>query len=1335
MSGITSRSSATPASRSSSISLAPKGGSPDILPEKKYKRTSSASASAVDMNDELHHVDKLEELPAQNGDEKKSGPVVPEMQPDPIPILKLFRFATKTDFFLAAVGSACSIAAGVVPPVMTIVFSSLIQALITFNYDMQVDKEEEAHAILSHESRKYCLWFFILGIIMWVVSYGVNACWAVAAENQGLRIRELYYLSIMRQDIGWFDTVKTGELTTRITNDVNLVQDGISEKFGFVFMNLVSFITGFVIAFVKGWDIALVCMGVLPFMIVAAGYMGRKISHWVTHAQDHTAGSGAVADEVLGGIRTVQAFNGQARELERYRENIQEAYVFGRKKGFVLGAGFGLIHFFIFVMYCVGLNFGIWRIYNDVRTPQEILNAIFALLIGGFSLSSMAPNISAITSAQGCAAKVFAVIDRVSPIDPLDTETGTKVERIRGSIEFKDVSFRYPSRPDVPILEGFNVEIRPGQKVALVGASGCGKSTTIGLIERFYDPESGSVLIDGIDLKEYNVGSLRHRIGIVTQEPVLFSTSIKQNIMWGAIAPENKPPTEDEIIDAAKAANAHDFISQLPEGYDTLVGEGGALLSGGQKQRIAIARAIVRNPDVLLLDEATSALDTASERLVQDALDKLSADRTTISIAHRLSTIRNCDQIYVVNKGAVSESGTHDELVHCGGEYAAMVRAQELRQAVRITEQGSADDGEEDVDELIAKELKEQALDLKRSSKQQTQQSAISGISKQSSSSDSKAGKKPKPLEKSSDFYLLWRLLQQYRWSMKAAIPGGVLATLSGAVMPCFALVYSRLIIALSDPDREKMRHDTTMYACMFLIFAVADLFAMFGRAGLFHIAGESLTRTIRYELFRKYLSFETGYYDDERNGTGMLTARLAAEAEDVNKVVGTVLSTFVSTVSTIVTALVIAFYYDWRLSLLVLACWPIQGFAQFLQAQSVWGSSYRTKKAYERSGQAAAESIRNIKTVATLRREETFIQSFNDHNREPHRGNLRGSLTTSLGFGFAQACNLFINALLFYAGCRFVLNKWISMAQMTNVMMATTFSSMAIAMLAQFSTMVAKGAVAARGIYTTLDRPSSIDGMDSSGTSPDSFEGNISFDTVAFSYPIRPDTKILKGISFDALAGKSVALVGASGSGKSTSILLAQRLYDVRSGSVNVEDIDVRDWSITQLRDRLAIVGQEPVLFNYTIGDNIAYGKPGATQQEVEEAAKEANIHNFVVNLPDGFNTSVGQKGGKLSGGQKQRVAIARALIRKPKLLLLDEATAALDSRSEKVVQKVLDKASKERTTLTVAHRLSTIQDCDTILVFKNGRIVERGTHDELLAIKGHYSMLVQQQSLQVTH
>ncbi|KAJ1887790.1 hypothetical protein LPJ66_008927, partial [Kickxella alabastrina] len=865
---------------SKSSGAAKQAESRDVSPTKTEQELLSSTGNAIapDVEDKIDDVT----LFLQSSDDKKDTPAASKTKEKPIALMKLFRFASKFDLLLYALGTVCSCAAGILTPAMTIVFSSLVQALINFNMWIEEGKNDEAHKLLDHESRKFCLWFLILGIIMWVVSYGVNLCWSVAAENQGLRIREMYYESIMRQDIGWFDVVETGNLTTRITNDVNLIQDGISEKFGFILMNFISFLTGFIIALVKAWDVALICLCVLPFIFGTAIIMGKRISALTTVAQDQTAGSGGVADEVLNSIRTVNAFNGQQRELERYDSKIQSSYMYGRKKGLILGSGIGVIQCLIFVMYFAGFNFGIWRIYNNVRIPQQVLNAIFALLLGGYRLGSSAPQFSAVSTAQGCAANVFAVIDRQSPINPLDTETGKKVDKINGDISFRNVHFTYPSRPNVPILKGFNLEIRPGQNIALVGESGCGKSTTVGLIERFYDPAQGDVIIDGVNIKEYNIGSLRHRIGIVTQEPALFSTSIMQNIKWGAVDPENNPPTDEEVIEAAKGANAHQFISQLPDGYNTLVGEGGALLSGGQKQRIAIARAIIRNPDVLLLDEATSALDSASERLVQDALDRLSANRTTISIAHRLSTIRNCDQIYVVREGIVSENGTHDELVRRGGEYAGMVHAQELRQAVHVDEQNPEymDHSEDDVDALIAKELKEQALELKATT-QATQQS----ITNASLLSHTQG---PKSLQNSSDYYILWCLIIRYRSSMGPIVPGIIIAFIQGAVMPCFALVYSRLLISLSNPDREKMRHDARMYACLFLVFAAADLVGMFGRMGLFHIAGESLTRKIRYETFKKYLSFESGYYDDENNGVGMLTARLATEAENVNQFVGT---------------------------------------------------------------------------------------------------------------------------------------------------------------------------------------------------------------------------------------------------------------------------------------------------------------------------------------------------------------------------------------------------------------------------------------------------------------
>ncbi|KAJ2847746.1 Multidrug resistance protein 1, partial [Coemansia brasiliensis] len=525
-----------------------KNHSTDISQHESSETRSTSSLyrkSSVEYSDSLMHGEVLEKIDEPDFIAEKDH-IQPVDNLPPVALLKLFQFASKTDVILNLAGVVFSCASGVVTPVMIIIFSKVLGLILKYQELKDDGDLEGANHYLDHESRHYCLLFFILGIVMWVVSFGLNACWAIAAENQGLRIRKLYYKSIMRQDIGWFDTIKTGELTTRITNDVNLVQEGLGEKFGFVFMSIVGFITAFIIAFVEGWKLTFICLCIIPFIAGAGGYLGVTVSKIVTFAQDKTAASGAIADEVISGIRTVMAFNGQAREIARYDEMVEDSYRYGRKTGFILGGSLGIIQFFIFTMYCIGFNFGSWRLREGEYEPDEILNVIIVLLVGGFILSGAAPNISAITTARGSAAKVFSIIDRQSPIDPLDTESGIRVEKIRGEIQFRNIHFSYPMRPDVPILKGFNLDIRPGQKVALVGESGCGKSTTIGLIERFYDPAEGDVLVDGVNIKEYNIGSLRHRIGIVTQEPVLFSTSIMQNIKWGAIDPENNPPSDEE---------------------------------------------------------------------------------------------------------------------------------------------------------------------------------------------------------------------------------------------------------------------------------------------------------------------------------------------------------------------------------------------------------------------------------------------------------------------------------------------------------------------------------------------------------------------------------------------------------------------------------------------------------------------------------------------------------------------------------------------------------------------------------------------------------------------
>ncbi|KAJ2504623.1 hypothetical protein IWW47_002438, partial [Coemansia sp. RSA 2052] len=459
--------------------------------------------------------------------------------------------------------------------------------------------------------------------------------------------------------------------------------------------------------------------------------------------------------------------------------------------------------------------------------------------------------------------------------------------------------------------------------------------------------------------------------------------------------------------------------------------------------------------------------------------------------------------------------------------------------------------------------------------------------------------------------------------------------------------------------------------------------------------------------------------------------------ASDVNRSISESFPAFVAGVASMIAGIGIAFSYDWRLTLVIVGTLPFLTLAFYFEGKSVYATTKAMKGAYEKASQEASETVSNIRTVASLTREHTFIQQFRDNSVDPYRHAIKNHYIGCVGYGFAQSTMFLVYCLAFFVGSRFILSGYIDVEIMFNVIYAIVFSAFALGLMAQQSSVLTKGLIASEKLLSTLESVPLIDSDSKDGVkiAYESVLGNIAVDGVRFSYPTRPKASILRGISLAVQPGKTIALVGPSGSGKSTIIALIQRLYDVKAGSVSVESTDVRQWNLSSLRSSLALVGQEPVLFDYTIADNIAYGRPGATQLDIEEVAKQANIHTFITDLPDGYNTRIGQTGGLLSGGQKQRIAIARALIRNPKILLLDEASSALDSQSEKLVQAALDKAAQGRTTVTIAHRLSTIQNADQIVVFRQGRIIESGTHEELIAEKGLYSLLVTQQSLQITH
>eukprot|EP01117_Protostelium_nocturnum_P020653 TRINITY_DN93_c0_g1_i5.p1 TRINITY_DN93_c0_g1~~TRINITY_DN93_c0_g1_i5.p1 ORF type:complete len:618 (-),score=269.32 TRINITY_DN93_c0_g1_i5:186-2039(-) len=585
-----------------------------------------------------------------------------------VPLLSLWRFSDRFDKICLAIGSIFSIGIGAMMPVQILIFGNLVSNVAPALANPTTDN---LLAFLLPTIKA----IVIIGAAMLFGGYIAQMLWVLSGENQARKIRQLYVHSILRQDMGWFDMAEEGSLNTRLANDTQLIQEAISEKAGATIQGLAQFVTGLIIAFIKGWKLALVILGTIPIMAIVGGIMMTFVTKFMTGGQTAYAEAGGIAEQAIGGIRTVYAFSLQQRFQQKYELLLEDAKKVNIKAGFVIGLGFGLLMFVMFSSYGLAFWYGSKLVIEGEMDGGRVLTVFLALVMGAMALMQMAPNLGSFATGRAAAFKVFATIDRVPPIDT-DDHTGKKLEKVEGAISFKGVKFHYPTRPDVPILKGLDLDIRPGMTVAFVGPSGSGKSTSVALVQRFYDPIEGLVELDGVNIKEMDVQWLRKQIGVVSQEPVLFNMSIRDNLLQGS--EEGIEIPQEQIEEACKKANCHNFILQLPKQYDTLVGDHGGMLSGGQKQRVAIARALLKNPKILLLDEATSALDSESEKLVQEALDKAVEGRTTITIAHRLSTIQNADLICVVKEGKVVESGKHFDLLALNGVYKDLVDQQDL---------------------------------------------------------------------------------------------------------------------------------------------------------------------------------------------------------------------------------------------------------------------------------------------------------------------------------------------------------------------------------------------------------------------------------------------------------------------------------------------------------------------------------------------------------------------------------------------------------------------------------------------------------------------------------
>lgn len=951
----------------------------------------------------------------------------------------------------------------------------------------------------------------------------------------------------------------------------------------------------------------------------------------------------------------------------------------------------------------------------------EVITIILAMTIGAFSLGQTTPCLSAFAEGRAAAYTMFETINRKPKIYAYN-RNGIVLEDIKGEIELKEVHFSYPARSNVQILSGFSLHIPSGMTAALVGPSGNGKSTVITLLQRFYDPDVGEVLIDDVNLKQFQLKWIRSKMALVSQEPVLFTTTIKENIVYGK---ENA--TDEEIEAAIAIAYASDFINKLPQRLDTMVGENGTQLSGGQKQRIAIARAILKNPRILLLDEATSALDAESEREVQKALDAVTATRTTVVIAHRLSTIRNADIIAVVHGGKLLEKGNHEELMKDPkGAYPQLVQMQ------------SANSHQAEEKEVVAeKELAhiQQISSHESSAKRLSANNRSSGhllcptnVQDMGTVRDHKEEMAARERVKRIP---VKRIAYLNKPELLVLFLGSIAAVAHGLLVPIYGLILSSAIKIFYEPP-NKLQKDTKFWALMFVGLGFCSLIFVPLQNYLFGVAGGKLIQRIRSLSFQKIVHQEMSWFDKPEHSSGAINARLATDASIVRNVVGDALALVVQNLATITGGLVIAFTANWILALVMLALLPLISMQGFIQMKFYKGINANSKVMYEEASQVASDAVGSIRTVSSFSAEEKVIDMYQKKCEQPIKQAVKTGIVCGAGFGFSSFTFLSVTSLCFYTGSVLQQHGRITFAEIFRVFFCLSTLSSGLSQAATLFSDMNKARESIASIFEILDSKPKIDSSLESGMSMDSVKGDIELQHVSFKYPSRPDFQVFRDLSLTIASGKTVAVVGESGSGKSTIIGLIERFYDPDSGHIYLDGIDIKSLKVSWLRQQLGLVSQEPILFNDTIRANVAYGKQGgATEDEIIQATKASNAHNFISALPNGYDTTVGEKGGKLSGGQKQRIAIARAILKHPKVLFLDEATSALDAESEHVVQDALDKVMVGRTSIVVAHRLSTIKGADIIAVVKNGVIAEKGTHDELLKISGGvYASLVSLQT-----
>ena len=1117
--------------------------------------------------------------------------------------------------------------------------------------------------------------------------------------------KKIYFRLIFSQEQAWFDSTNIFNFASKIQSQLETMETGLGDTLVDCIIKICSLIGALIFAFIGSWKLTLIILCLVPFMLISGILKILTAYKAGVLVMDVYQTAGSIAEEILYNIKIIVSFANFEYELKRFYEKTEISALLEKKVKIQTGLYLAILYLGQVLSVFLGLVYGrtlIKKDYNTVfgrDTSGGDISLTFSCAVTMISsLVDVLNDMSEISRSLAVVSDFYNLYERRPQMDLSESKEKIPISELKGNIEFKNVSFYYPSDESKKlVLDGINLNFTHGKKIALVGESGCGKTTIANLIERLYDITEGEILLDGLDIRKYDIQFLRNMIGYCEQEPILFNRSIRDNIIFGRekFIEESNQDINQLVQTACEEAYITEFIDKLPGGLDYIAGTKGGKLSGGQKQRIAIARAILTKPKILILDDSSSALDNKSEQIVQKALDNISKkDVTTIVIAQKLKTIKNSDLIYVLKNGKVYEQGKHEELLQKGGYYEKLIRPQLLKEEI---------DNHNKEDETIRK---------------------MTTIKRVNTDEEVHFERKDEEYSLSPDnVKLKFCNITKIFWIYKIKFILGILFTILVGVLPIIKGYFSGKGTVALTSNLQTVRYDNGMkYAIIFLIVGIVYVIIYYLFFVFLYFTAIDVTKSFRNLLLKKYLSLHIAFFDIDRNSPGSLLSRMAIDTVQIIYSYVLIVGSCLAALSTFITTIIFGSCYEYRLTLVSVVFLFLLIVLTVIRRFCVQVDSPKSLAAGAEGGRILSESVLGSKTIFSYNFSQEalrlYLESIDYITQKLYRDNFVNALTLSL----MTFCNYMYNVVIYALSKKYILNGSLDSDEMTTVqkIIDEGFTTMSGNMKSIFRIRKALGAL--RSIYSILDTPSLISPLEKDNInkiSPNNIKGKIEFRNVYFAYPFQPEHVILKDISFTILPGQKVALIGNSGCGKSSIIQLINRYYDVEDGKgeILIDDINIKDYNLYELKKKIGFVQQEPSLFKRTNIENVRYGNLDATDEQCYEAAQKVNALNILERDND---KNLKEKG--LPAGDKQKLAIARIFLKDPPILLLDEPTSALDKESEMEIEKSLDILSQNKTTITIAHRLNTIENYDKIIVFDNGRIKEQGTHDELMKLRKRY-------------